>query len=213
MDAGRRSAYLRDFETQIRVVDTYISAKVGNAPTLIFTYEERPNQPGGYHVEDLASYYPQLTAAFPDTAKGSKAARKPMLHFYAYLIYAPAVIRFVERALERSTLSGYGDMAIHEFWVMLAVTLTRFRVLAHKELFRGIKLRTKEDMIKYRLLFTASNNEIEGLRNIESQNVRLTLNKKSDVYTVDTFWTLQLVAHALESGRTFEEALEYITRS
>jgi hypothetical protein len=211
MDAGRLSAYLRDFEAQIREVDDYVSTKEGHAPSLIFVYEERPDKADGHHVEDLASYYPKLK--FIDGSNRPKKAGRPPLYFSTYLIYAPAVARFIERTLERTSLSGYGDQAIREFWIMLAVTLVRFRVVAQKELFRGIKLRNKESMVKYRLLFTESNNEIEGLRNIESQNARLTLKHRSDISNVDTFWTLQLFSRVLESGHTFEEAMEYITKN
>jgi hypothetical protein len=211
MDAGRRSLYLRDFEAQIRAVDVYVSDRAGHAPSLILIYEESPNKAGGYHVEDLASYYPRHKVVFINAPIQPKRVGRPALHFSAYVIHAPMVTKFVEQTLERSTLSGYGDQTISEFWIMLAVTLVRFRVLAHKELFPGVKLRTKEDMIKHRLLFARSNNEIEGLRNIESQYTRLTPRDREDPYNVDTFWTLQLFSHALESGCAFEEALEYIT--
>lgn len=210
MDVAAHLLYLDDFQERIKDIDSSVSAKTGNPPALVLAYEERPDEPNGYHVLNLASYYAQLEFARLDTSPHLNIVGNPTLRFSAYLVYAPMLARYVERTLERSSLSGNGDRAIYEFWTMLAVTLVRFRVLAHAEMFHGAKLRTKEDMIKHRLLFTTSKNEIEGLRSIESHYAKLMPLDQSNAHDVDTFWTLQLFAHALESGFTFEEALEYI---
>lgn len=214
MDATRRSAYLHDFEAQIREVDMSVFGKGGHPLANICIFEERPHKAGGYHVLDLASYYPQLPLVFVSTPNWhKKKATRKTISVNAYAIYAPMLEQFVERTLERSTLSGNGDQAIATCWAIFAVTLTRFRVLAHKEFFPNVKLRTIKSMLKYRLLFTEGDNEIEGCRNIEQQFAKLTTKHRSDAYNVDIFWTIQLVDRALACGHTFDEALAYITTS
>lgn len=212
MDATRRSVYLHDFEAQIREVDMSIFGKSGHPLANICIFEERPDKAGGYHILNLASYYAQLPLVFVSTNWHKKETRKTV-SVNAYTIYAPMVEQFVERTIERSTLSGNGDHVIMTCWSIFAVTLARFRVLAHKEFFPDVKLRTMKSMVKYRLLFTENNNEIEGYRNIEEQFAKLTAKQQGDPHNVDVFLTLQLVDRTLQSGHTFDDALEYVTTS
>lgn len=213
MDATRRFAYLHDFEAQIREVDMSVFGKNGHPLSNICIFEERPDKAGGYHVLNLASYYPQLSLVFVGKPNWHKKTARKTVFVNAYTIYTPMLEQFVERTLERSTLSGNGDQAIVTCWAIFAVTLARFRVLAHKEFFPGVKLRTTKSMVKYRLLFTDDGNEIEGCRTIEQQFAKLTAKQQSDAHNVDIFWTIQLVDRALACGQTFDEALLYVTTS
>lgn len=213
MKKAQQLLYLRDVYARIRDVDAYLSTKARCKASSILVCTDRPQKGTGYHVNELASYYPTVTLADINRPIPflKKKEDKPDRSFSAYLLYAPVIVQLIERTLKRTSISGHGDAALSEFWNIIAVVLTRYRVLAHKEFFPNCKLRVREDMIKHRLLFTTGTNELEGLRNMESQYAQLTPADRSDVHDVDIFWTLQLVVNALESGRTREESWDFIT--
>lgn len=183
----------------------------GHPLSNICIFERRPDEAGGFHILDLAGYYPKLPLVFDNITDSKKKATKKTVVVNAYAIYVPSFEQFIERTLERSTLSGHGDQALMTCWAIFSVTLARFRVLAHKEFFPGVKLRTMKSMVKYRLLFTENENEIEGYRNIEEEFAKLPATQRSAPHGVDIFLTIQLVNRALQSGYTFDEALEYVT--
>lgn len=213
VNTEQRAAYINDFQDAIGEADAYISDNAGHRPAPIFVCHERPSEAIGHHVKDLASYYPKLTASqlgncLSPFFQKRRAPSAP--YFSAYTIYTPEVVKLVEKTLVHTGISGNGDAALSEFWTILSAVLARFRVLAHKELFHGTALRTKDSIIKHRLLFAADQNELEGMRYIENQYAQLEPSERNDPLAVDMFWTLQLVCRARELRYTLPETYAYI---
>lgn len=212
MDDTMNLLYRDDFLMKIRDVDATLSQITGNNPVLVLAYKERPELLTGMHLINFASYYPKFEVPHIEmsSTRLKLVGKTPVFCFPAYTIYTSAVDQYVERTLERSTLSGNGDSAIREFWGILAIALVRLRVVEHPGLFPGTKLRTVRDMVKHRFLFTENNNEIEALRIIENDLGRQMSRGVFRERDIDLFWTIQLYAHAINSGKTYEEATAYI---
>lgn len=210
MDIGRLSAYLEDFQEKITLVDDHIFVRAGHPSSPVFLYENRPSKIGGYHLADLASYYPQLDLPLLAAKDPFTKRKKQTAHFSAYLIYVSEVAIFMNLLFERNNLNGIGDHALKEFWLRNAIALVRLRLHVHIELFPGVKFRTKASMVKYRHLFTQTENEIEGLQNIEKEYQAMDKGVRNDPSSADVCWTLILVERAFEAGASLGEALEYI---
>lgn len=206
MEEDWQTAYTNDFKEQVQDVDQQVFVEAGHPPALVFVYEAKPEYEGAcYHLFNFASYYPKLT--LPSVGEKKRPIVVP-----AYIIHAPFVLRFLDGIQNGSTISGIGDHAIREHWFVLAAGLVRLRVLAEKKFFPKITLRTKEDMVQYRLLFSAKGNEFEGLQIIEKEHRRVMTELVNEPYNIDLFWTLELVTRAMEFGETIEESLGYISK-
>jgi len=210
MDDEARRAYLSDFMTAIRSVDDEVFLGNGHPTSSIVMLAERPDLVRGYFVQNLAGYYPKYPSGFVSVL--GPGGKRRTTYIAAYAIIEPLVLRYVENNLGRSSLHGTGDHEIRKLWYMCATQLVRYRVLASGHLFPNVRLRTQKSMVKYRHLFTQSGNDFEALKNIAKQLTKPIhgLNR-SEPWSVDVFWTMQIVTRLLDSGKPLSEALACMT--
>lgn len=210
MDEESGLMYLSDFKAAIRSVDDQVFLNAGHPSGSIVMLPDRAEQVPGYFVYKLAAYYPRFPSGFVRVL--GPGGKRRTTHIAAYAIFEPLVLRCVEGKLERSSLDGMGDHEIRQLWYKCAIELVRYRVLASGELFPRVRLRTQKSMVKYRHLFTQSGNDFEALKNIARQLTKpIPGLNRSEPWSVDVFWTMQIVARTLDSGKSFAEAMAYIS--
>ncbi len=203
-----RQAYLSDFMAAIRSVDDEVFLKRGHPSSSIVLIPERANNVRGYFVQQFAGYYPRYPSGFVRVI-GPDGKRRTT-YIGAYAIIEPLVLRCVENKLGRSAVDGMGDNEIRKLWYMCAIPLVRYRVLA-SQLFPDIRLRTQKSMVKHRHLFTQTGNDFEALKNIAQQLTKPVRGlNQSEPWSVDVFWTSQIVARVVDSGASFAEAVAYV---
>jgi hypothetical protein len=210
MDEESRQMYLSDFKAVIRSVDDEVFLKAGYPSGSIVMLPERSDHIHGYFAHNLAGYYQKFPSGFVRVL--GPGGKRRTTYIATYAIFETLVLRYVENKLERSSVDGVGDHDIKQLWYVCAIELVRYRVLASKQFFPRINLRTQRSMVKHRHLFTQSGNDFEALKNIAQQLAKPVRGlNQSDSWGVDVFWTMQIVARMLDSGKSFAEAMSYIS--
>jgi hypothetical protein len=203
-----RQAYLSDFMAAIRNVDDEVFLKRGYPSSSIVLIPERLEHVPGYFVWELAGYYPRYPSGFVRVL--GPGGKRRTTYIPAYAIIEPLVLRCVANKLGRSGVDGMGDNEIRKLWYMCAIELVRYRVLA-SQLFPNIRPRTQKSMVKHRHLFTQTGNDFEALKNIARQLIKPVRGlNQSEPWSVDVFWTMQIIVRAIDSGASFAEAVAYI---
>jgi hypothetical protein len=193
----------------IRSVDDEVFLKRGHPSSSIILIPERVENVTGYFVQELAGYYPRYPSGFVRVL--GSGAKKRTTYIPAYAIIEPLVLRYVANKLGRSGVDGMGDNEIRRLWYVCAIQLVRYRVLTN-QLFPNMCLRTQKSMVKHRHLFTNSGNDFEALKNIARQLTKPVRGvNRSEPWSVDVFWTTQIVARVIDSGASFSEAVAYVS--
>lgn len=210
MDEESRRAYLSDLMATIRSVDDEVFLKKGLPSSSIIFLPEKTDNVRGYFVQNLAGYYPRYPSGFVSVL--GPGGKRRTTYISAYAIIEPLVIRYIENKLERAVVDGMSDHELRKLWYMCAVELVRYRVLASEHLFPAVRLRTQRSMVKYRHLFTQNGNDFEALKNIARQLTKPIRGlNRSEPWSVDVFWTMQIVVRQLDSGRSLAESVVCIT--
>lgn len=210
MDEESRQAYLSDFMAAIRSVDDEVFLKNGHPTSSIVILPEKSDIVRGYFVQNLAGYYPRYPSGFVSVL--GPGGKRRTTYIPAYAIIEPLVVRYIENKLERTVIDGMSDHELRKLWYMCAVELVRYRVLASDHLFPAVRLRTQRSMVRYRHLFTQTGNDFEALKNIAKQlNKPIRGLNRSEPWSVDVFWTMQIAARLLDSGSSLADAVVCIT--
>lgn len=201
--------YLMDLTHQIRAVDAMVFQSVGRSTCGVLLLNEfsDKNMPGN-HIGNLVTFMGEIML-FNDPTVLTLSTKQE-----SYIIWKSNLIRRLKYILEGFSLSGVGDKEISESWFMIAVALARLRVLFHLDWFKNVRQRDRKSLPLYRDFFVENGDEIGTLRKLfgEFDSIIAEMRTQKDGHiSIDVYWTLRLVAQALERGMPLQEALMLVT--
>lgn len=200
--------YLGDLANNIREIDERIFHSIGKPYCEIILLNEFPESVmSGSHIARLATFAVKTPTVHASSAFTFPAKRE------CFIIWGTNVSERLEYLLMRDKIHGIGDTAIKKIWFVIALMLARLRVLAHKEWFVGVELRTRKSVLRYRRFFPDDGDEIGALRKLLfafDSHVHIPLFATNPALRGDVCWTLRLVAEALDQEQPLEKALRFI---
>ena len=195
--------YLDDFFEQCKHVDRVVFGRA-NLPLAGFAICEKfpdVNVPQGTHIGRMASYLFDLPRN--GTLHGIHKGNPAGVGDY-FVIWKKETVEKLDFLLRRGNISGIGDFALKEFWLMTAITLVRSRVLYHRKWLPRAKYRTFRSLAKHADLFRGD--LFKKIRSFETILADVTTKPNE----VDRYLTQTLVAVALEQGIHLDAALELV---
>ena len=201
-----------DLDAKIRDIDKSIFAARRYSSPMVLRILRRGDECGAprapIHIGDCVSY---LSVWVFKVRSLAGLANAPRTALDTYIIWTEPTSRWVEMILAGTMFSGgRGHAAIKEQWFLLSLALVRARIRSHPEWFPKAELRTCSALIKHRDLFAIAGDELSGPRKF-LQEARLSEEKfLGDPAMIDIYWTLRLVAGALEQGMEYDQALAFL---
>ncbi|OGZ18066.1 MAG: hypothetical protein A2494_03275 [Candidatus Lloydbacteria bacterium RIFOXYC12_FULL_46_25] len=208
VDIPNLRMYLADFASAIKDIDERIFHSIGKPYCEIILLDRFPGpEMPGSHIAKLVTFTTKIPIIYSPSV-----LMFPVKQEY-YIIWGVNVSERLHYLLKRDALSGVGDKDIKEIWFMMAIALARLRVLARGEWFPGVRLRTRKSVSCHRELFADGADEVGALRRLLFEfdsNTQASPLVEDIAVSVDIYWTLRLVARALERGCSLEGALRFV---